>query len=245
MKKHFFSMAIACLFSFLFTGCIDIMEDLVLNKDGSGKYDLTIDMSEMFENPLMKGAFEAGDDKENPMKDMDSVVYFKDMPDSLKGANPDVWDRTSVRIVINQKNEKFYTTIHCDYKNFEELAYVSENMDKMMNAAKNNPLSGGDLPTEASPTGLLGKGIKYKLNGKELIRSSAPSGQADESVDDMEMMKSFLAGAEYKANFTLPGKVKKVTIPGAKIDGKKVSVVVSMLDMMEKKLTMDGSIRFR
>ncbi len=245
MNKLFRTLGIACTVSVLLSSCIDIMEELVLNKNGSGKYDLTMDMSEMFENPLMKGVLEADDDKDKSMEETDSLVYFKDMPDSLKGENPEVWDRTTLHIVFLPKLEKFYTTIHCDFKNLDELAYVSENMEKMMKSARDIPLSGDDMPSQLSPTGLMGKGIKYSLKGRELIRTSGQSNVENEPDEEMEMLKGFLSEAKYKASFTLPGKVKKVTIPGAKIDGNKVSIVISMIEMMEKKMTMDGSIWFR
>ena len=43
----------------LFTSCIDIIENFVLNKNGSGKYELTMDKSEMISNPMMKGLMES------------------------------------------------------------------------------------------------------------------------------------------------------------------------------------------
>ena len=41
-------------FGLLFTGCIDIVEEVFINKDGSGKYLVTMDMSSLM-GPEMKG----------------------------------------------------------------------------------------------------------------------------------------------------------------------------------------------
>jgi hypothetical protein len=58
-------------------------------------------------------------------------------------------------------------------------------------------------------------------------------------------MKSFLGGASHKINFEFPGKVRKVTIPNAKVNGKKVTVEASFADLMEKKVSLDGMIRYK
>ena len=40
------------------TSCIDMLEELYLNKDGSGTYNITFDMSGLFSDPMMKGMLE-------------------------------------------------------------------------------------------------------------------------------------------------------------------------------------------
>ncbi len=229
-------------FCILFTGCIDIIENLVLNKDGSGKYSITIDMGDMMKDPMMSGMMSA--DENNPFKNMDSVVYFKDLPDSVIKDNPDLWKRVSMHIFANEKDKAFYTTIRFDFKNVGEIEYVSKNIDKVLETTKKNPLT-AEMGGGSSPTGMLTGITSYMLSGGELTRTSAQVKQGDEETQDLSMMKTFLGGASHKINFELPGKVRKVTIPNARIDGKKVTVEASFIDLLEKKVSLDGMIKYK
>ena len=241
MKKHFCAIVLVFATSVWFTSCIDIIEDMILHKDGSGKYAITMDMGEMMNDPMLKGMMES--DEKNEMKDMDSTVYFKDLPDSVIKDNPDLWSRVHMRIYNNAKEEAFFVKINFDFKKVDEIAYLSANLSKVMNATKANPLAGEEAG-QGGPSGFLDEGLGYMLKGKELVRKTADKVN-EEPGEDLEMLKTFLGGAEYKMNFELPGKVKKVTIPNARVDGKKVTVVTPFLEILEKKTKMDGSISYK
>lgn len=76
MLKHlraFFSVGLVCI---LFAGCIEITETVQLNKNGTGKYGIKIDMGKLFEDPIMKSMLEETENK-NDMENIDSMVYFK------------------------------------------------------------------------------------------------------------------------------------------------------------------------
>ncbi len=243
MKNFLRSLIVVSCISFPFTSCIDIIEDMILKKDGTGTYSITIDMGEMMNDPMVKGLMEADEKNKGQNKDVDSTVYFRDLPDSVIKDNPDLWNRVHMRIYNSNKEEAFFVKIILDFKNVEEIAYLSANLSKVLDATKANPLV-GEQPTAVAPTGFLSDGISYVLKGKELSRQTK-STTSKETVEDIEMMKTFLGGAEYKMNFEMPGKVKKATFPDAKVDGKKVSVVIPFLEMMEKGASIDGMIRYK
>jgi hypothetical protein len=227
----------------LFTSCIDIIENLLLNKDGSGKYELTMDMSRLLADPMMKGLMEASEDKDK-MKDMDSVIYFKDMPDSIKKDNPDLWNRVRMQIYSNAEKEKLYTKVYLDFKSVDEIGYLSKNLGKFMSNSKADPLAGegGSIP---STSAFISENLQYLFSGKELTRVSGDTEMPADKKEDLEMMKTFLGDASYKLTYELPGKVKKVTIPNAKIDGKKVTSEASFMDLLEGKVSLDGSIKYK
>jgi hypothetical protein len=227
----------------LFTSCIDIIENLLLNKDGSGKYELTMDMSDMISNPMMKGLMEAGEEKDK-MKDMDSVIYFKDMPDSIKKDNPDLWNRVRMQIYSNAEKEKLYTKVYLDFKSVDEIGYLAKNFEKVMSNAKAGPLAGDGASGSATP-GFISEDLQYLFSGKELTRVSGDKKMPEDKKEDMEMMKTFLGDASYKLTYEIPGKVKKVTIPNAKTDGKKVTAEATFMDLLEGKVSLDGSIKFK
>jgi hypothetical protein len=235
------SLVLVFCISIPFVSCIDIIEDMILNKDGSGKYSITIDMGSLMNDPLLKSMMEGEDSKK--MEDMDSTVYFKDLPDSLIKDNPDLWKRVTMRIFSNAKEEAFFLKVNFDFKNVEEIAYLSANLNKVMDASKANPLA-SDQASAGGSSGLLDDGLGYMLKGKELIRKTKEKA-TEETSEDIEMLKTFMGDATYKLNFEMPGRVTKVTIPNAKVDGKKVTVVTPFLEILEKNTRMDGIVKYK
>lgn len=231
------------LFSILFVGCFDILEEINLNKNGTGQYVIKIDMSELLKNPMLKGMMN-GEGSE-VQKDMDSVVYFKDLPDSAIADNPDLWKRVHMKVFSNAEKELLYTTIHLEFKSLDDIAYLSENFDKVMNKSKGSGSEARDLMSGGAPSGFLAKGLQYSLNGKTLSRKSDKMTLKEEEVENMEMLKGFLGDADYQINYTLPGKIKKVTMANASINGKTVTAKVKMIELMENKINLDGSIQFK
>jgi hypothetical protein len=240
MRLIFIPLIFFCI---LFTGCFDIMEEVVLNKNGSGQYSIKIDMSGMFKNPMLKGLMEG--DSKDAIEDMDSVVYLKDMPDSMISDNPDLWKRVSMKIFSNAEKELLYTSIHLDFKSPDEITYLSENFEKVMNKSKGPGSITGDLMSGGGPSGFLAKGLTYSLTGKTFSRKSEAMSVKEEEKENLEMMKAFLDEATYQVNYTMPGKIKKVNIPNASINGKQVSTKVKMMELMENKVSLDGSILFK
>lgn len=240
MKVHALALIGLCI---LWMGCFDISEEIILHKNGSGKYSMKIDMSGLIKDPMMKGMLEG--DKEGALKDADSVIYFRDLPDSVIRDNPDLWKRAYMRIVTNAEKELFYTSVHLDFKSVDEISYLSENLDKVMGSTKTNSSLSGGLMDEGASSGFMVKGLKYTFSGKELVRESAKNSMKEEDAGNMEIFKSFMAEADYQINYTLPGKVTVVTMPNHTIDGKVVRVKASMMDLMENKVNLNGSIRFR
>jgi hypothetical protein len=227
----------------LCSSCFEITESIALKKDGSGKYSLNMDMSGLFKDPMLKGLMAAGEKKEE-MKNIDSVIYFKDMPDSVIADNPDLWKRVSMKVLANEEKEQLLTTIYLDFKSVDEIGYVAKNMDKIMSSAKAGPFASEEKSSETAPAGFLTEGLTYMLNGKELKRVTA-NPEPKEGEENLEMLKSFMGSAKYVINLEMPGKVKKVTIPNAKVKGKNVTIQAPLIDMMDNKLLLDGSVKFK
>ena len=64
------------------TSCFDIVEEVYLNKDGSGTYTTKIDASGLFSNPFMKSALEEAAKEEGGEAvnmEQDSLMYYRDM----------------------------------------------------------------------------------------------------------------------------------------------------------------------
>ncbi|NBW34518.1 MAG: hypothetical protein EBR30_05760 [Cytophagia bacterium] len=85
MKRLFYFLCIVSVFSL--TSCITIIEEIFLNKDGSGKFLLTVDLSAvMGMKEMLAGKLNsANSDSLSLLQEkFDSIIYFNDMKDSVR-----------------------------------------------------------------------------------------------------------------------------------------------------------------
>lgn len=228
---------------FCLTGCLDMVEEMTLNRDGSGNYSLTFDMSSILEDPMMKGMMEQmmqeqeGIDMGEDGLEQDTVIYFKDSPElaELYEENPEFWDNVKMHTIMSESKKKMKVSMQFDFKSIDDINYFYQNLQKM---GEKNQVSGGFLP-------LSNKGL-FSMKRKQLVRAPVEVDTTNKSNnEEMEMAKMFFATGTYQTIYHLPGKVKKSTIPDATMDGKTVSIRHSLLDVMDGKAKLDGMIKFK
>jgi len=226
------------------TSCFDIIEEVYLNKDGSGKYITTIDASGLFSNPFMKSALEeaakeeGGEDTE---LEQDSVIYYKDMTgfaDLTSDEQAKVKD-LNMRITMSESKGEFIILNKIPFKSLNELEEISNILAKIQSED-----DGGGLFSGANPFGSTAP--QFKQGKRELTRLPDPP-STDEEMDDetMDMARMFLTDAKMTTIYHMPGKIKKCDIPNATVDGKKVTIENSLLDMLDEKVNQAGSIKYK
>ena len=101
--------------SFLLSGCINVIEEMTLNKNGKGLYSLTIDMSSILQLGSLKDLMnQAGADADAQKKlgmdkmEKDTTIYFKDMPADLKEQTGDAkfWDKAKMTMKMSESEKK-------------------------------------------------------------------------------------------------------------------------------------------
>ncbi|TAE47637.1 MAG: hypothetical protein EAZ89_17345 [Bacteroidetes bacterium] len=228
--QHFFSgrIRLVGLFAALLlvcTGCFDIKEEITLQKNGSGTYVMSVDMTGLMSmmESMGGGATEGVPD---PMHAMDSTMEVQaEAMRGLKGVSK-----------VSHKREGYVITYSYDFENFDALNEASE---------LNN--AGGGMGTES-----FTQGVKYNWTSKSFERVTpdiqALLGEQDEETKSaMDMMKMFLGEAKFTLIYHLPGPAKKVSSKTAQISGDKRTVTQEMklLDMMEGNESGDLKISFK
>lgn len=242
--KKFFALILGASLMFLNTGCFDIVEEVFLNKDGSGKYLVTMDMSSLFTDSFMKGMLEeALKEQEGASASMekDTVIYFKDMPeaDELSREELKLIEKAVVRMTMSDKKQQMLINMEMPFSNIEDVNKITKVMEKIgADQQMGGGMMGGGMMTGSSALFAFKKGT--------LTRLPAPKMSEEAKTDEnLEMMKMFLGDAKYKTIYHLPGKVKKAKIEGAEVDGSTVTVTSSLLDMIDGKVKVDGEIKFK
>lgn len=230
----------------LFTGCIEIFENLYLNKDGSGRYEVKVDMSALMSQEfkdMMASFSEEEEEEEKEAVEVDSVIWFKDMAaDKIKNLDrPEVFEKASLKIQMSDSKELMIMTTVVEFTKIEDIDYFNKHSASMMEGMGDGGAMG------LGNSGMMPQAMElFKLKGRKLTRMDSKPGGGDlVEGEDMEMMSMMLADAVYTTTYHLPGAVKKTSIPGARIDGKKVIVENNLIELINGNSRQDGTIKFK
>ena len=192
MRKFFLLLVTSSLF--FLTGCLEVLEDVYLNTDGSGKYQITMDMSELFSDPMLKSIIdeqakkEAGADEDAPLE-MDSTMYFRDAPgfEKLSAGDQALIKDVSMEMNASESKEEMVIKMNFPFNSLEDLVKMGEAMQKL-DVNKDGGGAGGMMGN-----GMFGaQGAQFALNKRVLSRLPMPDatellGQDEENLAMMKM----------------------------------------------------------
>ncbi|MEM6347095.1 MAG: hypothetical protein AAF927_24690, partial [Bacteroidota bacterium] len=186
--------------------CLEIEEEVSLNKDGSGSYLMSIDMSEVM--GMLQGMM--GDNEEA----LDQAGMGK-MDSTLQETANKLRELDGIS-KVKHSVEGFRFSIGYD---FSSLAVLNK-------AQSEGNISA--LGTGLDPS-MAGGAENFSLAKRTFTRAAAPMDDLMEGMDEdeagsIEMVKMFLGEASYKMTYRMPGKVKSVSNELSEIqaDGKTV-----------------------
>ena len=263
MIRNLYLPLFALLIMVSASGCFNIIEKLQLNKDGSGEWEMTIDMSGMMS--FMSMMAEEGDDWENQSEN--EVVKLSDLPDSLmaKLEYPEISKNGSISFTVDTDKEIMEMGWKLSFNSVNDIHKFMADSEVAQDALEGGSfledLAGGDEEEyddeyedeEEDGGGFFGGGdAEPYLFWKSGELSRVPSesmdftdmmGDEEGDEESIDMMKMFFSDAKYTIEYTLPGKIKKVSDPSYTVKGKVVSKDIDFLDMIEGK--EDGSIKIK
>jgi len=231
MKKNLLAVGFLCLF---LTGCLNITEEIFLDKNGSGKYISTLDMSKMKEMLDMVKAF-APDSSAGNM-DLSKLDSVSDMLGDFSGI-PGI-----TNIKKEKKDENTYV-VSFDFKDIKALNEAMKRKNKKDSAIaqpKGDFFSFSPGQFNCNDTSLSGINDAMKdLNG-------APSDN-DSMAMAMTMIKGMMGDMKYTSIYHMPGKVTSVSNKLATIseDGKTVTLVLNLFDENQQNKTLLNKIQYK
>jgi hypothetical protein len=239
--------------SLALTGCFDMMEEVYLNKDGSGRYLYTVDLSKMFEDSFMKDIMAEGLKSQTGESEleMDSIIRFSDMENldqsgDLTDKERQLVDRLTLHMQISQKAGKGKIVMEFPFDKLEEVNQFSSLMEKIGKEEEGG--GGGLMGGLMGGSGLSPMETAFRLKGRTLSRElTDKGGNLSEALDQetLDMMKMFFENATFKTVYHLPGKVVKADFENAVVDGNTVSVDYPFLDLLEGEVDTGGEIKFK
>jgi len=211
--KNILIIALAIVSMTTFTGCIDIIEEVFFNKDGSGKYTMRMDMSGMVGMIKMMSQMgdimpeeegegdtesEQGDDMASLMEEVvDSVMYLKDASADIRQQfddNPGFVDKVNMRMNINADENIFQIDFNLDFDDMDDIDYFFNNFDEITSMMSNDEESseldmlgmGGGMGAGNPLGGIMGgDGFTryFDMTKRTLIRRDASKGETTMTED--------------------------------------------------------------
>ncbi len=227
-------------FALLLSSCFDITETIVVEKNGSGQYALLFDMSNMLKDPMMSAMLKASEG-ETKMPDKDTTIYFNSLQDSVPAEYRAAVQKMTMRMVSHEKDSVLTITIAYPFDNTDDLNTMFKALEEVGKREGEN----GALGMLGGGQGLATGGVKFASGKKQFIRTADLPAADNPMAEQMDMMKMMMGDASYKLVYTMPGKIKKTTIPNATIAGDRLTATASMLDLMERKVNLSGELRYK
>lgn len=224
MRNLLWSLVAAA--ALLLTSCLDIVEEVTLNKDGSGKYQMSMDMSEMMQMMMtyMPDSIKETMDEKDMMdslatmsnsQEMDSVVEVLEAIEGISNAE--------------NRMEGFVMIISYDFTNIESLNLAS---------------SQGAFTAKQ---GIKPASYTWKKGRFGRTYNTAELGGDDETEEAMAMAKMMMQDATFTTVYNFPGKVKKFSNEDAQLENGKrtIRLTTSFGEILDDPALMSNEIQFK
>ena len=254
--KHLLNFFIVLAISLCCSGCLDIVEDVQLNEDGSGQYQLTFDFRGMYNISSFEAIMEdlTWEEREfgvQPFNDqIDTVIYFKDLIAGRESEfkNPEFWEKVSMHTQFDRYQKLLSFEIKADFEQLSDIDDFYEEFGKIQRVPTNfdsNTDSGIELTSSIGRPLQFAQGVLFEWNKKSFTRHPVKRWEDQIDLDQLQFLKQFMPNATYKTVYHLPGKVKKSSIPNGKISDNVLTAEYPLLDIYEGEVQLEGEIRFK
>jgi hypothetical protein len=245
------------VFPLLFTSCLEINEEIAINKNGSGSLSMKTDMGKLFE---MLEAFMPAEElkKSEFATSKDTVIHIKDFVDTLQTMAADkkaaLRDGT-IHLKMNLAQKQFMINMNFPFKKVADLGNIyaslgdaQSGLGQMMKGMGGED-SGVKLKTDKDANTSFydlkaEKGMLTRTINKEKYDLAIKEGK----MDQMKQMASMGADMDIKMNtiVKLPSRAKKLTGAKAELSSDKKTVLIkaTVTEMYEHPERYEFSVKY-
>jgi hypothetical protein len=233
MKKFFSYLVVSCCIVFI--GCFETTQEITINKNGTGVFSNTTDLSNML--GLLK---QMGGEEAEKMENKDTTILLKGAADSIPGLTneqKDIVNAGKMKLLLNMKDEKLLVKLDFPFQKLSDvqmlkgiLPGLSVSALKKLPGANQVPAGGGDSDSSKVKTfdSYFDDVISEKIISKTLNKSRYATAADDEFMKSLQQMSGM--GSPVKVNYVinLPKKAKRVEGKAAQLSDNKKKVTVSV-----------------
>lgn len=236
----------------LFTSC-KFKEEITFNEDGSGTYDLVVDMSGLMAmgKGMEKAMDSIGEKREPIVKDSiikisDILAENKDSIAKLPKEEQEALKRMKdfvIKIHTDEPNEEMTMSYSYPFKNIKDLNYAMEHFEAINKMQKKDSSS----PLSNISSGMPKNSVKYKFSKHQFLRIATET-ETDKEKEEKENKEFEQMGnmIQFELVYHFPKRIKSVSYKDALLsaDGKTlhINIPVSKMsdpDFMNLKVTFE------
>jgi hypothetical protein len=255
MKKFSWLIGLSALL--IFTGCFDTEEEVTIKDNGSGIYASSMDMGKII------GMLKAFGGEEKEMKEIaqlktDTLIFFKDIKDSLKNLNTaekKIIAPGTLRVKIDAEDEQCSFIFSIPFSKTEEIGNIRSVLDKAKQDILRNGMKNKFPKKDGENKGLFGKEIDEDGDGemgaeidgyfttvygkdkltRKVKKEKIANIEEDKSLTTLKEMSQMGMSMNMKTIINLPKPAKKAEGKGVKLsnDRKKVTIEGTLDDFFE------------
>ena len=244
MKKF---RLLSIIFITLFITSCQFTEEISFNKNGSGKYNLKIDMSDMLKG--MSGM--KNDSLQKEPEKIDSTVFFKDILEMKKDSinklseadrqTLEALKDLKLHIHMDEAKNEMVMDYMIDFKNVAQINNIQKKIEKAQQIQDKKATKAKDVTDHS---------IQYLYSKNKFVRKVTMKELSEEEQEqfdkNQEQLGMFMNGSLFKLIYHFPKKIKKVSFSGAKYseDHKTLLIEVPMDSLSKNPKLLDFEVDF-
>lgn len=256
--KHFIAALLIGL-SALLTGCLDIVEDMTIQSNGTGTYKTTMDMSGMMEMIEMMAAMDTSAKKgetELFSKDVDTTMLMKDFSDTASNLTAEqkrFFAKGKLNMKMSKADKKFILAMEFPFESLKEMETLAKMTEggkglSMLGKAQNNPMLDGAAGDAGFPSmdGLFDMKYQNGLLERKLNSDKLAAFLKDEKMQQMEQAGEMLEQMKMQTVIHLPAPAKNITGEKVKLsdDRRTVTIQTSIYDLFKNPAAMAYRVEY-
>jgi hypothetical protein len=251
MKKVIYALLLSCII--LLAGCFETTQEITINKDGSGMFVNTTDLSKMV--GLLK---QMGGDSAQKIPNIDTTVSLAGMADSITGLTSEqkkLINQGTMKLTVNMPDEKLLIKLSLPFKKLSDVQTLKDALPDISQAALRKlpgtdqvPAGGGDSDSTKIKTfdNFYDMTCTDKMILKTLNKAKYDEGKNSDYMKSVQQMSDM--GSPITANYVinLPRPAKKVEGKAVKLsdDKKKVTLTATSDDFFNDPTKFEYRIEY-
>lgn len=240
-------LAIIVVGGAVLTSC-NFTEKIVIEENGSGTYNMDMDMSEFMSFALsMKDSSDTDGDFNEVM---DSTIYFSDVLEEKKDSIAKLPEEermvlesmkdAKMHMFVDEENGKMLMNFIYDFKNVDNLKEIHKQVSKAYSVSNNKENKSSASPNKTSYTY---SETSFKRSVVSTNMTKQERKEYDKSLEEMAM---FLSGSTYNIEYSFPKKVKSTNAKNVSYSDDRKTIYISypFEELLKDESVLDFEVKF-
>ena len=216
-------------------------ETMILQEDGSGRMNLSADLSEMM-------AFGGEMASDSTFAKQDTVIAFKDLFEAKKDSIAQLpmdeqkrlksMENYKLHLVTNPETSTMVVDVFTDFKNVSEANELMKGFEQSQSIMPGSTSSNDTNEKEPEVIGVSYSFSKGKFKRDAYIKDKEAH---QKQIDSLKNAEAFMSGISYKLKYTFPRKIKKASAEDAtfSLDGKTLELEKGFVEYLKNPDVLD------